>query len=123
MPMSVIMPVTWVVRIWAAEILVMMAFCRPMVKHSTATKTRSRWRQVSWSARPPKARISSASSTRTLANRASWWRRRPQLNTTAHVMAPRTKHVIASSPKPTRRIDRSTRWSATEAVSPVMCDV
>ncbi len=45
MPISVTIPVMWVVRISAWEILVIMAFCRPMMKHSTITVagTNSHW--------------------------------------------------------------------------------
>ena len=65
--MSVTMPVTWVVRICASEILVMIAFCSPIVKHSTATNSRLRWVQVSCSASSPNSSTSHASTTSTLA--------------------------------------------------------
>ena len=35
--MSVMVPVRWVVRISALEILVISAFCKPMMKHSNMT--------------------------------------------------------------------------------------
>jgi len=45
MPISVTMPVRWVVRISAFEGLVIMAFCSPMMKHSSITVagTNSHW--------------------------------------------------------------------------------
>ena len=122
MPMSVIMPVAWVVRMRAPEILVIVAFCIPMMKHRQASE---KTRPGSDEKTPPLAKQArNAPCTamgRAYCRRAR--RSRAQLIRTVLKAAPATKAPMASIATTAIRNCPATRLSASCDRYPVMCEV
>lgn len=115
----------WVVRTSACEILVTIAFCRPMMKHSTAavagTSSALVWARLAPSR--PKASSSSASNSRLSANSLCMRRLRAQLISTVVVIAPLMNTATSSTPASARPPWPSARSSTTPETMPVMCEV
>ncbi len=125
MPISVTMPVIWVVRTSALESLVMIAFCRPMMKHSrtTVSGTKNPGTNISLAPRMPNSSNSAASS----ASGSAYWlcsrRRREKLIISVEHIAPRMNESSAPKPASARSVAPRARLSAIAETIPVMCEV
>jgi hypothetical protein len=93
--------VTWVVRISAFDILVISAFCRPMMKHSSSTVRGMKRPDDRLIAAPnnPKTSNSPASTTRGRAKALRNCRRRLQLTIHAVVTAPADESQQGHQPR------------------------
>ena len=119
------MPVMCVVRISAPESFVIVAFCSPMMKHSSVTVTGTK--KVSHSARwLPSSPNSSSSAASTSSGSMNWLcrpRRRPQLTRIAEQLAPIRNDPSELMPASASRTSPSAVWSAIADTMPLMCDV
>ena len=125
MPMSVTRPVTWVVRISDLDTLVMTAFCKPIMKHSSITVTGTNRLRTSDSQAPsrPKTSSKAASSNRGKANSLWSWRRLAQLTRIADTAAPERNDSNAPKAAMAVRMSPNTSESAIDDTMPVMCEV
>ena len=125
MPMSVTMPVMWVVRISSRDSLEITAFCKPMMKHSSSTvsgtnKPCTRARRAP--SRPKHSSNAASSSSGPAYSLCNWWRR-AKLTISAEVAAPATNASSAPSPAATSTGLPNARSSAMAETMPVMCEV
>ena len=123
--MSVIMPVTWVVRISARDSLVIMAFCKPMTKHSSETVIGANSHLCDCMLPPsmPKHTSNIASRTSGKAYSLRKFRCRAQLIIIAEVAAPPTNDISAPTAASMRANSPMAIWSAMDETMPDICEV